>query len=158
MDRAWYLGDEFPQNYLQVEYLGEMPANLERPQRQALDLLIHIWVKDASEKSVDEKMTAYYLEAEQAGKDVFRFRPQKMSYEPMYRQTFAEFLCPATAGRGTVTAPPMTRAVPAKRSARSESGERARVRTRRSRCSGGSTRNASPGSKRDRSPKDEFYD
>ena len=41
-------------------------------------------------------MTAYYLEAEQAGKDVFRFRPQKMSYELMYRQTFAEFLCPDT--------------------------------------------------------------
>lgn len=96
LDRAWYLGYEFPQNYLQVEYLDEMPDNLERLQRQALDLLTHIWVEDASEKSVDEKMTAYYLEAEQAGKDVFRFRPQKMSYELMYRQTFAEFLCPDT--------------------------------------------------------------
>ena len=73
-----------------------MPDNLERLQRQALDLLTHIWVEDASEKSVDEKMTAYYLDAEQAGKDVFRFRPQKMSYELMYRQTFAEFLCPDT--------------------------------------------------------------
>lgn len=41
-------------------------------------------------------MTAYYLEAEQVEKDVFRFRPQKMSYELMYRQTFAEFLCPDT--------------------------------------------------------------
>ena len=96
LDRAWYLGYEFPQNYLQVEYLDEMPDNLERLQRQALELLTHIWVEDASEKSVDEKMTAYYLEAEQAGKDVFRFRPQKMSYELMYRQTFAEFLCPDT--------------------------------------------------------------
>ena len=73
-----------------------MPDNLERLQRRALDLLTHIWVEDASDKSVDEKMTAYYLEAEQAGKDVFRFRPQKMSYELMYRQTFAEFLCPDT--------------------------------------------------------------
>ena len=96
LDRAWYLGYEFPQNYLQVEYLDEMPDNLERLQRQALDLLTHIWVEDTSEKSVDEKMTAYYLDAEQAGKDVFRFRPQKMSYELMYRQTFAEFLCPDT--------------------------------------------------------------
>lgn len=79
LDRAWYLGYEFPQNYLQVEYLDEMPDNLERLQRQALDLLTHIWVKDTSDRSVDEKMTAYYLEAEQVEKDVFRFRPQKMS-------------------------------------------------------------------------------
>ena len=96
LDRAWYLGYEYPQNYLQVEYLDEMPDNLERLQRQALDLLTHIWVEDTSDRSVDEKMTAYYLDAEQAGKDVFRFRPQKMSYELMYRQTFAEFLCPDT--------------------------------------------------------------
>ena len=94
LDRAWYLSYEFPQNYLQVEYLDEMPDNLERLQRQASDLLTHIWVEDTSDRSVDEKMTSYYLEAEQAGKDVFRFRPQKMSYELMYRQTFAEFLCP----------------------------------------------------------------
>ena len=73
-----------------------MPDNLERLQRQALDLLTHIWVEDISDKSVDEKMTAYYLDAEQAGKDIFRFRTQKMSYELMYRQTFAEFLCPDT--------------------------------------------------------------
>ena len=96
LDRAWYLSYEFPQNYLQVEYLDEMPDNLKRLQRQALDLLTHIWVTDTSEKSVDEKMTAYYLAAEQAGKDVFRFRPQKMNYELMYRETFAEFLCPDT--------------------------------------------------------------
>lgn len=79
-----------------MEYLDEMPDNLERLQRQALDLLTHIWVEDISDKSVDEKMTAYYLDAEQAGKDIFRFRTQKMSYELMYRQTFAEFLCPDT--------------------------------------------------------------
>ena len=96
LDRAWYLGYEFPQNYLQVEYLDEMPDNLERLQQQALDLLTHIWVKNTSEKSVDEKMTAYYLEAEQAGKDVFCFRLQKMSYELMFRETFAEVLCPDT--------------------------------------------------------------
>lgn len=96
LDRAWYLGYEFPQNYLQVQYLDEMPDNLERLQRQTLDLLAHIWVEDASYTSVDEKMTAYYLEAEQAGKDVFRFRPQKMSYELMYCKTFAEVLCPDT--------------------------------------------------------------
>lgn len=98
LDRAWYLGYEYPQNYLQVEYLDEMPNNLERLQRQALDLLTHIWVEDTSDKSVDEKMTAYYLEAEQAGKDkdVFRFRPQKMSYELMFRETFGEVLCPDT--------------------------------------------------------------
>lgn len=35
-------------------------------------------------------------EAEQAGKGVFRFRPQQMNYELMYRQTFTEFLCPDT--------------------------------------------------------------
>lgn len=61
-----------------------------------MELLTHIWVENASEKSVDEKMTAYYLDAEQAGKDVFRFRPQKMSYELMFRETFAEVLCPDT--------------------------------------------------------------
>lgn len=43
-------------------------------------MLTHIWVTDTSERSVDEKMPAYYLEVEQAGKDVFRFRPQEMSY------------------------------------------------------------------------------
>ena len=73
-----------------------MPDNLKRLQQQALDLLTHIWVTDTSERSVDEKMTAYYLEAEQAGKDVFRFRPQKMSYELMCREMFAEFLYPNT--------------------------------------------------------------
>ncbi len=96
MDKAWYLGYEFPQNYLQVEHLDVMPDNLERLQRQALELLTHIWAEDDSDKSVDEKMTAYYLEAEQAGTDVFRFRPQKMSYELMYREIFAEVLCPDT--------------------------------------------------------------
>ena len=95
-DRAWYLGYEFPQNYLQVEYLDEMPDNLKRLQRQALDLLTHIWVTGTSDRFVDEKMTAYYLEAEQADKDVFRFRSQKISYELMYRETFAEFLYPDT--------------------------------------------------------------
>lgn len=100
LDRAWYLGYEFPQNYLQVEYLDEMPDNLERLQRQALDLLTHIWVEDTSEKSVDEKMTAYYLDAEQAGKDVFRFRPQKMSCELMFRETFAPVQKLRTAVRG----------------------------------------------------------
>ena len=96
LDKAWYLGYEFPQNYLQVEHLDVMPDNLERLQRQALELLTHIWAEDDSDKSVDEKMTAYYLEAEQAGTDVFRFRPQKMSYELMYREIFAEVLCPDT--------------------------------------------------------------
>lgn len=55
-----------------------------------------IWVTDTSEKSVDEKMTACYLEAEQAGKELFRFRPQRMSYELLYQKTFAEILCPDT--------------------------------------------------------------
>ena len=75
LDRAWYLGYEFPQNYLQVEYLDEMPDRLLTLQRQALDLLTQIWVKDTGEKSVDEKMTTCYLEAEQAGKELFRFQP-----------------------------------------------------------------------------------
>ena len=96
LDRAWYMGYEFPQNFLQVEYLDEMPDNLERLQQQALDLLTHIWVEDDSEKSVDEKMTAYYLEAEQAGKELFHFQPQRMSYELLYHETFAEILCPET--------------------------------------------------------------
>lgn len=42
LDRAWCLGHEFPQDYLQVEYLAEMPDNLKRLQRQAVDLLTHI--------------------------------------------------------------------------------------------------------------------
>lgn len=71
LDRARYLGYESPQNYLQAEYLNEMPDILKRLQRQALDLLTYIWVTDTSDRSVDEKMTAYYLEAEQADKDVF---------------------------------------------------------------------------------------
>ena len=41
-DRAWCLGYEFSQNYLQVEYLEEMPDNLKSLQRQALNLLTHI--------------------------------------------------------------------------------------------------------------------
>ncbi len=96
LDRAWYMGYEFPQNFLQVEYLDEMPDRLLTLQRQALDLLTQIWVKDTSEKSVDEKMTACYLEAEQAGKELFRFQPQRMSYELLYQETFAEVLCPET--------------------------------------------------------------
>ena len=79
LDRARYMGYEFPQNFLQVEYLDEMPDRLLTLQRQALDLLTQIWVKDTSEKSVDEKMTACYLAAEQAGKELFCFRPQRMS-------------------------------------------------------------------------------
>lgn len=58
-------------------------------------MLTHIWVEETNEKTVDEKMTAYYLKTEQAEKDVFRFWPQKMSYELMYHQIFAEFLCPS---------------------------------------------------------------
>lgn len=75
LDCAWYMGYEFPQNFLQVEYLDEMPDRLLTLQRQALDLLTQIWVKDTGEKSVDEKMTTCYLEAEQAGKELFRFQP-----------------------------------------------------------------------------------
>lgn len=96
LDRAWYMGYEFPQNFLQVEYLDELPDRLLTLQRQALDLLTQIWVKDTSEKSLDEKMTACYLAAEQAGKKLFCFQPQRMSYELLYRETFAEVLCPET--------------------------------------------------------------
>lgn len=96
LDRAWYMGYEFPQNFLQVEYLDEMPDRLLALQQQALDLLTQIWITDTSEKSVDEKMTACYLEAEQAGKELFRFQPQRMSYELLYQETFAEVLCPET--------------------------------------------------------------
>ena len=96
LDRARYMGYEFPQNFLQVEYLDEMPDRLLTLQRQALDLLTRIWVTDTSEKSVNEKMTACYLEAEQAGKELFCFQPQRMSYELLYQETFAEALCPET--------------------------------------------------------------
>ena len=60
---------EFPQNFLQVEYLDEMPDKLLTLQRQVLELLTEIWVTDVSERSVHEKMTACYLAAEQAGKE-----------------------------------------------------------------------------------------
>lgn len=96
LDRARYMGYEPPQNFLQVEYLDEMPNRLLVLQRQALDLLTQIWVTDTSEKSVDEKMTACYLEAEQAGKELFHFQPQRMNYELLYQETFAEILCPDT--------------------------------------------------------------
>ena len=96
LDRAWYLSYEFPQNFLQVEYLDEMPDRIQALQRQALELLTQVWVTDTSEKSVDEKMTACYLAAEQAGRELFQFRPQRMSYELLYQKTFAETLCPET--------------------------------------------------------------
>lgn len=96
LDRVRYMGYEFPQNFLQVEYLDEMPDKLLVLQRRALDLLTQIWITDTSDRTVDEKMTACYLEAEQAGKELFRFQPQRMSYELLYRKTFAEILCPET--------------------------------------------------------------
>lgn len=96
LDRARYMGYEFPQNFLKVEYLDEMPDRLLALQRQALDLLTQIWITDTSENSVDEKMTACYLEAEQAGTKLFCFHPQRMSYELLYQETFAEVLCPET--------------------------------------------------------------
>lgn len=96
LDRAWYTGYEIPQNFLQVGYLDEMPDKIQTLQQQALALLIQIWNTDTSEKSVDEKLTACYLEAEQAGKELFCFHPQRMNYEMLYRETFAEILCPDT--------------------------------------------------------------
>ena len=96
LDRARYTSYEFPQNFLQVECLDEMPDRLSGLQRQALDLLTQIWVTDNSERSVDEKMTACYLEAEQTGKEMFQFQPQRMNYELLYQETFAEILCPET--------------------------------------------------------------
>lgn len=96
LDRARYMGYEFPQNFLQVEYLDEIPDKLLTLQRQARELLTQIWVTDTSERSVDEKMTACYLAAEQAGKELFHFQPQRMSYELLYQETFAEVLCPET--------------------------------------------------------------
>lgn len=96
LNRARYMGYELPQNFLQAEYLDEMPGRLLALQRQALDLLTQIWITDTSEKSVDEKMTAYYLAVEQAGKELFCFHPQRMSYELLYQETFAEVLCPET--------------------------------------------------------------
>ena len=96
LDRVRCTGDELPQNFLQAEHLDEMPDRLLALQRQALDLLTQIWATDTSERSVDEKMTACYLEAEQAGKELFRFQPQRMSYELLYQETFAEILCPET--------------------------------------------------------------
>lgn len=96
LDCARYMGCEFPQNFLQVKYLDEMPDRLLTLQQQALDLLTRIWITDTSEKSVDEKMTACYLAAEQAEKELFCFRLQRMSYELLYRETFAEVLCPET--------------------------------------------------------------
>ena len=75
LDRARYMGYELPQNFLQVEYLDEIPDKLLTLQRQARELLTQIWVTDTSERSVDEKMTACYLAAEQAGKELFHFQP-----------------------------------------------------------------------------------
>ena len=65
------MGYEFPQNFLQVEYLNEMSDRLLALQQKARDLLAQIWVTDTSEKSLDEKMTACYLAAEQAGRKTF---------------------------------------------------------------------------------------
>lgn len=96
LDRAWYTGYEFPQNFLQVEYLDEVLDKIQMLQRQVLDLLTQIWITDTSERSVGEKLTACYLEVEQAGKELFHFLPQRMSYEMLYRETFAEILCPDT--------------------------------------------------------------
>lgn len=61
-----------------------------------MELLTQIWVTDTSEKSADEKLTACYLAAEQAGKELFCFRPQRMNCEMLYQETFAEILCPET--------------------------------------------------------------
>lgn len=83
LDRAWKL-------------VAEIPDRIQALQRQALELLTQVWVTDTSEKSVDEKMTACYLAAEQAGRELFQFRPQRMSYELLYQKTFAETLCPET--------------------------------------------------------------
>lgn len=38
-------------------------------------------------------MTAGYLAAEQAGKELFHFQLQRMGYELLYRKTFAEVMC-----------------------------------------------------------------
>ena len=78
---------------MRVEYLDEMADRLLALQRQALDLLTQIWITDTSERPVDEKMTACYLAVEQVGKELFRFQPQRMSYELLYQETFAEVLC-----------------------------------------------------------------
>ena len=42
LDRAQYMGDEFPQNFLRVEYLNEMLNKLLALHRQALELLTQI--------------------------------------------------------------------------------------------------------------------
>lgn len=42
------MGYEFPENFLQVEYLDEMPDRLLALQQQARDLLAQIWVTDTS--------------------------------------------------------------------------------------------------------------
>ena len=59
LDHAWYMGYEFPQNFLQIEYLDEMPNKILTLQQQALDLLTQVWVTDTSKKSVDEKIDLF---------------------------------------------------------------------------------------------------
>jgi len=96
LDRAWYTGYEFPANFLQVYRIEEMPDRLADLQKRGLALIKNVLDTDTPKVSVDEKMTAYYLAAEQNGEDVFRFRPQKMRFEMLYQETFAEILCPDT--------------------------------------------------------------
>ena len=83
-----------PENTAFVVWLEELPERLTILQKQGLDLIKNVLDTDSPKKPVDMKMTEYYLSAERTGEDVFRFRPQRTSFELLDQETFGEILRP----------------------------------------------------------------
>ena len=76
--------------------LEELPGRLAVLQRRGLSLIKNVLDTDSPKKPVDMKMTDYYLAAEQAGEDVFKFKPQQTCFELLHQKTFGEILSPDT--------------------------------------------------------------
>ena len=89
-------GEASLENTAFASWLEELPGRLAVLQRQGLALIKNVLDTDSPKKPVDRKMTDYYLAAEQSGEDVFKFKPQRTSFELLHQKTFGEILSPDT--------------------------------------------------------------
>ena len=89
-------GEASLENTAFASWLEELPGRLAVLQRQGLSLIKNVLDTDSPKKPVDMKMTDYYLTAEQSGEEVFKFKPQRTSFELLHQKTFGEILSPDT--------------------------------------------------------------
>ena len=86
LEKYHTMGGEVDKIYVQLKQYESEIKQANRKLDQMFDANVNYY----------HDLVKYILAGEQAGKELFRFQPQRMNYELLYQETFAEVLCPKT--------------------------------------------------------------